>query len=257
MYGLIGCLMFILLFFNNYGLCSIHSLGKIDENFSYENLAYDRGYLSGTMLNKSSSIQKDIRIKFEAYDVLDKMIWDVIVRIDFIKAGGSFNFKQIISYQNIETPLKLKAINLNAKRNVNKDSNPEDATVDDYSYQSSKRLPILFSGNGNKMSELFHLEKGILKVTFDHKGKGLGTVYLKDRNGKNLEMIINEIGNFRGSKGFNVPYTGKYFLNVEADQNTNWSLLIEKPTEFSVSGSQEEGISIKRGKDGVIYLEQK
>jgi hypothetical protein len=247
----------ILLFSFKISFCSIHSFGEIDKDFSYEDLAIDQGYFKGAILNKSPLYQKDIRIRFDAYDVFNKIIWDVTVRIDFIKSGGKFIFKKFISYQKLETPLQIQAINLNSKQKYQKKDQNKDVDINDYSYQSAKRLPIYFSGSGNKMSDLFELEKGLLKITFDHSGNRLCTVYLKDKNGKSLKMIINEIGKFHGSKGVNIPYAGNFFINVEADQNSNWSLSLDKPTEANIIDSQEDNISITKGKDGVIYLQQK
>jgi hypothetical protein len=250
-------ILFLILASVKLGHSKLGSIGEIDEVFSYENLELDThtGYLKGSIVNKSSKFQKDIRIRFDAYDVFDKMLWQTTIRIDFIKANGSYGFNQLISRNKIESPLKIKCVNLNSFKEK-KETPTKEVLVDDYLETSSNRLPVLIRGNGKKMSDLFELESGLVKATFEHKGRNHFSIRLKDQNGKSVKLIANDIGKLGGSSSASIPLKGKYFVDIDADQSAEWSILLEKPSSGSYQMHTDENkIIIKKGKDGVTYLE--
>ena len=63
--------LYFLLFFINYGFC-FSSAGQIDDNLHYSSLKLDGNYLIGSIENKSSDLKKNVRIRFDSYDVLTK-----------------------------------------------------------------------------------------------------------------------------------------------------------------------------------------
>jgi hypothetical protein len=79
---------------------------------------------------------------------------------------------------------------------------------------------------------------------------------LRDQNGKNIELLANEIGKVNGSSSASISKSGKYFIDVKADSDANWSVVLEKPSTGSYHmTSDQDKISIKKGKDGVTVLE--
>jgi hypothetical protein len=253
------CSILVLLFiFPKIGCSIVSSIGEIDNTFSYENLDLDihTGYLKGTILNTSSIFHKDVRIRFDAYDNFKRVFWQTTIKIDFIKAKGKSDFRQLISRNKIESPLEIKCVNLNSPNEKKKGTSPKEVVVDDYLNTSSNRLPLYINGNGKKMSDLFELESGLIKATFEHNGGGYFSIWLMDQNGKRIELFIGKPGKLKGSSSANIPRNGKYFIEVNADPKADWSVRIEKPStgDYHMT-SDENKISIKKGKDGVIYLE--
>jgi hypothetical protein len=251
-------ILVFLLMFPHTGYPIVSSIGEIDNVFSYENLDLDihTGYLKGTILNMSSIFQKDVRLRFDAYDNFKRVLWQTTVRIDFIKAKGKSDFRQLISRNKIESPLDIKCVNLNAPNEKKKGASSKEVVINDYLNTSSNRLPLYINGNGKKMSDLFELESGLIKATFEHNGGGYFSIWLMDQNGKRIELFIGKPGKLKGSSSANIPRKGKYFIEVNADPNADWSVRIEKPStgDYHMT-SDENKISIKKGKDGVTYLE--
>jgi hypothetical protein len=236
----------------------VNSMGEIDNIFSYENLNLDihTGYLKGTISNTSSAFQKDVRIRFDAYDVFKRVLWQTTVRIDFIKEKGKADFRQLVSHGKIESPLEIRCVNLNKNNEKKKGTSAKEVVVDDYLNMSSNRLPLLINGIGKKMSDLFDLENGLIKAKYEHKGSGHFAILLKDQNGNRVQLIVNEIGKVSGSSSATIPRKGKYFIDIAADPSAEWSVLLEKPISGSPHVQTDENkIKIKKGKDGVTYLE--
>ena len=236
----------------------VPTIGEIDRIFSYENLELDvhTGLFKGKIINKSSEIQKYVRIRVDAFDVFKKLLWQTTIKIDFINPKEGKNFKQVIPGTPLESPLEIKCVNLNAPDETKKRASIEDVQPDDYLNTSSNRLPIFINGNGKKMSDLFELEKGLIKARFEHKGGGHFSIWLKDGNGKGVDLLVNEIGKLSGSSSATIPRKGKYFVDVDADPNATWSLGLEKPSSGDYQILKDENkIQIKKGKDGVTHLE--
>jgi hypothetical protein len=250
-------LLFLFLWVANANGYQSFTFGEIEKDLLYENLKYEKGFLYGSIVNKSNEHKKDIRVRFDAYDVFDKMIWQTSVSISFLKANAKHNFKNAILSQNPESPLKIKVINLDKAKRL-------DANVDDKFFMNSKVLPIQMNGTGIKMSEMFKLDSGLVKVAFSHNGEEHFSIWLKDSDGKRIKLIVNEIGNVRGSSSVSIQKSGSYFVDVSADQNANWSITLEKIDRIqnrpiidgsSRSYTDEDNIKIRKGKDGVIHLE--
>ena len=76
-----------------------------------------------------------------------------------------------------------------------------------------------FNGSGQQTTELFSTEKGLKTVKMTHSGSSNFIVYLQDKSGNKLELLVNEIGPFDGSKAVKIARDGIYLFDVEAEGN--------------------------------------
>lgn len=90
--------------------------------------------------------------------------------------------------------------------------------------QSSASDTRSFSGTGQAATSLFHLGDGLVKFKLTHSGESHFGVWLKDKNGEDVELLANEIGTFDGSKAVGVS-DDQYILDVSADGP--WAITIE------------------------------
>jgi len=90
---------------------------------------------------------------------------------------------------------------------------------------SEKFAPINLSGNGQQASEKFTLPKGLATFKMKYSGQSHFSIFLLDGDGDKIELLVNEIGGFDGSKAVKVRRAGTYLLDVSAD--APWSVVIE------------------------------
>lgn len=74
-----------------------------------------------------------------------------------------------------------------------------------------------FNGSGQQTTELFSTEKGLKTVKMTHSGSSNFIVYLLDKSGNQLELLVNEIGPFDGSKAVKIARDGIYLFDIEAE----------------------------------------
>lgn len=85
------------------------------------------------------------------------------------------------------------------------------------------------SGVGQQLSDPVALEAGLGVFTMEHDGGSNFAIWLYDAaSGERLELLVNEIGPWFGSRAIELPATGDYLLEVTADGN--WSVEILQPT---------------------------
>jgi hypothetical protein len=82
-----------------------------------------------------------------------------------------------------------------------------------------------FKGNGSDYTEKIQLGQGLTYVNYQYTGESNFIVWLLDSNGKEVELIANEIGSTSGKKAFSVE-PGAYLFNVEAEGS--WSITVEQ-----------------------------
>jgi hypothetical protein len=136
-------------------------------------------------------------------------------------------------------------------------------------------------GKGQRASNLFNLREGLTVFKFLHRGTGHCAIWLKDKNGKDVELIANEIGKFTGSKSVSVKKRGKFLVDVEADSDAKWSINVRLPSKTgrapitksdireskagiynprvktkSAPETSEKKIKIWEDEKGVIHIEQ-
>ena len=86
---------------------------------------------------------------------------------------------------------------------------------------------ITLSGTGQQASEMFYLDKGLVIFEMTHDGDGYFGVWLFDDEGKRIDLLVNEGGEFDGSKAVGISESGIYLLDISA--NGNWTITIEQP----------------------------
>ncbi len=82
-----------------------------------------------------------------------------------------------------------------------------------------------FNGHGPQATAFFTLSQGLHTFSFTHDGSSNFIVQLLDQNGNEIENLVNEIGNYSGSKAVHIDSSAIYFLNIYADGN--WTVSIQ------------------------------
>jgi len=82
-----------------------------------------------------------------------------------------------------------------------------------------------FTGIGQQVTPIFNLDKGLKTFKMKHSGKSNFSVVLMDKKGNNIELLVNEIGDFDGSKAVGINRTGLYLLDISADGE--WTVVME------------------------------
>ena len=85
--------------------------------------------------------------------------------------------------------------------------------------------PIALSGRGQEATSKFSLEKGLSIFKMTHDGDSNFAIWLLDDEGDNVDLLVNEIGDFDGSKAVSIRKGGIYLLDISADGN--WKISIE------------------------------
>ena len=71
------------------------------------------------------------------------------------------------------------------------------------------------------------LEPGLAVLEVAHEGRSNFIVRLLDHNGKEVDTLFNQIGEFNGQRRFEIREGGRYLLDVVA--NGPWSVTIHQP----------------------------
>ena len=85
--------------------------------------------------------------------------------------------------------------------------------------------PKTFIGIGQQVSPFVKLDKGLTTFKLKHTGKSNFAVLLMDKKGNREELLVNEIGDFDGSKAVGISKSDLYLLDISADGE--WSITIE------------------------------
>lgn len=87
--------------------------------------------------------------------------------------------------------------------------------------------PINLSGSGQQASSKFLLTSGLSIFKMSHNGSDNFSIMLLDESGKQIELLVNEIGSYNGSKAFGIKTESTYVLDVKA--SGKWSVIIDQP----------------------------
>lgn len=85
--------------------------------------------------------------------------------------------------------------------------------------------PQQFTGSGQQTSPQFQLSSGLVTFHFTHDGQGHFAIWLLDNQGNRIDLLVNTIGPFDGSKALGIQKPGLYLLNIQADGN--WTVEIK------------------------------
>jgi len=91
---------------------------------------------------------------------------------------------------------------------------------------SAPAPPQTFTGRGQQVSPMFILDSGLAIFRMTHDGNSNFAILLLDDKGDWIELLVNEIGAFDGSKGVGIDRSGAYILDITADGN--WTISIEQ-----------------------------
>lgn len=87
--------------------------------------------------------------------------------------------------------------------------------------------PVALKGNGDDATnDVEFAEAGNYRVAITHKGKSNLVVYARGSEPGTDIQLLNEIGEYSGSKILSVEVPGKYIVDVQADGA--WTLKITK-----------------------------
>jgi len=92
--------------------------------------------------------------------------------------------------------------------------------------------PQTFTGKGPSVPQPFYLEGGIATFHMIHDGASNFIIWLYDRDGYSIDLLVNEIGPFDGSTVVGVTgqifdaAPGIHYIDVEADGN--WEVTLEQ-----------------------------
>lgn len=86
--------------------------------------------------------------------------------------------------------------------------------------------PLTLSGNAQQASDLFRLSQGLVTFQMKHDGQSNFAIWLMDSQGSLVELLVNEIGAFDGSKAVGIGQDGIFILDISADGN--WTIVIEQ-----------------------------
>jgi hypothetical protein len=98
--------------------------------------------------------------------------------------------------------------------------------------------PLILSGTGQAVTESFSVD-GLAIFEMTHDGSSNFAIWLLDSGGNQVELLVNEIGQFAGRKALGFtgegiePPPGDYLLEVTADGS--WTVAIAQPRPSSAA----------------------
>lgn len=114
--------------------------------------------------------------------------------------------------------------------------------------------PIELSGTGQQASQKFTLENGLSVFKMTHTGRSNFIVNLMDSDGKNIELLANEIGTFDGAKAVGIVKKGEYLLDISADGK--WTVKIEQPRPENADGKPRSFTGTGQQVSSFVQLEK-
>jgi hypothetical protein len=118
--------------------------------------------------------------------------------------------------------------------------------------QVSEPEPIILSGNGQEATSKFILEKGLTIFNMKHDGTSNFAVWLMDSSGRRVDLLVNEIGEFDGSKAIGIENAGQYILDIDA--NGNWEVEIKQPRPITGSSIPKTITGVGQKVTELFYL---
>lgn len=112
----------------------------------------------------------------------------------------------------------------------------------------AKEQALKLNGTGDTVTSKFSLENGFVIINATHQGSRNFAVKLLDANANSVELVVNEIGNYNGSKVYSVS-AGEYLYEVTA--GGSWSINMSQEIPENVS---PEGTVSGKG-DSVVFME--
>ena len=182
------------------------------------------------MTEKESTITK---IKGWRYWKKERTIkeWKIVglILLAFTLGGTFYSDKQSTSYcsisRNTVDTIERLVSNSNLQKEANTKTDNTPIKKEENEQATNEREPIKLTGTGQQATESFELTKGLRRFEMTHSGNSHFGIWLMDSEGNNIELLVNEVGSFDGSKAVKINQTGEYLLDVSADGN--WTVEIE------------------------------
>ncbi|MDP2210919.1 MAG: hypothetical protein Q8J63_04185 [Candidatus Aquicultor sp.] len=111
--------------------------------------------------------------------------------------------------------------------NPQKEAKPKPTSTTTEALKVVEPKLINLSAKGQQASSKFNLSEGLSVFSMTHKGTSNFAITLLDQNGQHVELLVNVIGSFDGSKAVGIANAGTYVLDVSADGP--WSVSIKQP----------------------------
>lgn len=100
-------------------------------------------------------------------------------------------------------------------------------TIEQPRYATAPGIPKTITGDGETASDPVYLEKGLVRFEMSHDGDSNFAAWLLDSKGNKKDLLVNEIGEFDGSKAVKISSSGVYLLDIAADGG--WEIDILEP----------------------------
>lgn len=90
---------------------------------------------------------------------------------------------------------------------------------------SGLKKPLTFTGTGDDVPQFMYFKKkGLARFNMSHTGESNFAIWLYNNEGKYVDLLVNEIGNYSGSTAVRIPKKGVYLLDITA--GGNWSVSV-------------------------------
>jgi hypothetical protein len=113
-------------------------------------------------------------------------------------------------------------------------------------FEASK---IKVNGNGDTATDGVELKSGWEIFDGSHTGGSNFIVQLQDENGNDLELLVNEIGSYKGKTFAQIPVDGTYYLNIKAGGPWEYTIYQSPPVEMADAPATLEGTG-----DDVVFF---
>jgi hypothetical protein len=177
-----------------------------------------RGYTSG-------AVELARRLNVELYD--GHHLWKWIDQMRVVQGTAEGDEATQVQTTTEETAADTQRQGYTPPRNGGDARNS--APKRDESTLSDNELLMGLDGRGSTAIEL-NLAEGLRIFTYSYKDEGENpghfSLDLLDNQGYSVNLIANRVGTTSGSKGVRAPYSGRYVMNVTADQGS-WSLEVK------------------------------
>ena len=90
---------------------------------------------------------------------------------------------------------------------------------------SGDPVPTEFEGEGAAVSPFLEFDEGLVRFRLTHDGSSNFAVVLYGADGEYIDLLVNEVGRFRGSQAVSIEEPGLYVLDIDADGA--WSVAVE------------------------------
>ncbi len=218
----IGCLMFLCVG------CTILALFVVPYSEPTLSLTYDTPTTksSVTIVGSTSSNASKVILYSNNGKKLDEVKPDsggdfMFTKVKLDKGDNAFKVKAFTEKGNSTEKSVLIVLNEAKKKPA------EDKQKEEVKETKQEPQPISLSGASQQASDKFVLESGLSIFKMTHDGSSNFAITLLDENGQRVELLVNEIGPFNGSKAVGITMSGTHILDIAADGA--WTITIEQP----------------------------